>query len=200
MTYPELKIALDINDPEVVLSSLIDQYNSLKYCGCYFIVCDDGDVHCFDKQGREQKIDNIPNFCFANQFFKKIIIPKTVTSIGGYAFENCSGLSSVTIPNNTTSIRKGAFEHCSGLTSVHITDLAKWCGISFGDSTANPLYYAHNLYLNGEFVTDLTIPNSMTTIGHYAFSGCSGLTSVTIPDSVTNIGMVRLVDAAGLRA
>ena len=116
-----------------------------------------------------------------------VTIPDSVTSIGSYAFSNCSGLTSVVIGNGVTSIGNSAFYGCSGLTSVHITDLAKWCGISFGSTEANPLYYAHDLCLNGEKVTTLTIPDSVTSIGGSAFYNCSSLTSVTIPNSVTNI-------------
>ncbi|MBO7683815.1 MAG: leucine-rich repeat protein [Kiritimatiellae bacterium] len=114
-----------------------------------------------------------------------VTMPDGVTSIGSYAFDGCSGLTSVTIPDSVTSIGSFAFSGCSGLTAVHITNLTKWCEISFYD---NPLRYAHNLYLNGSLITDLTIPGGVTSIGSSAFSGCSGLTSVTIPDSVTSIG------------
>ena len=116
-----------------------------------------------------------------------ISIPNNVTTIYSETFYNCSGLTSVTIPNSVTSIGKNAFYGCSGLTSVHISDLAAWCGLSFSTYESDPLYYAHQLYLNGEEVKDLVIPNSITSIGS-AFCGCSGLTSVTIPNSVTSIG------------
>ncbi len=119
----------------------------------------------------------------------------SVTTIGNYAFYDCSGLTSVTIPNSVTRIGEGAFSMCSGLTSVHISDIAAWCAISFGD---NPLYDAHNLYLNGELVTNLVIPNSITSIGNSAFGGCSGLTSVTIPNSVTRIGEGAFGSCSGL--
>ncbi len=116
------------------------------------------------------------------------VIPDSVTSIGNYAFSGCKGLTSVTIGNSVTSIGNSAFEGCTGLTSVFITDLAAWCEIDFHDTDSNPLIYAHNLYLNNELVTDPIIPDSVTSIGNYALSYCTGLTSVTIPDSVTSIG------------
>ena len=116
-----------------------------------------------------------------------VTIPDTVTSIGYYAFYGCTGLTSITIPDSVTSIGDGAFSGCTGLTSVYITDLAAWCGISFSYD-ANPLQYAHNLYLDDELVTELVIPEGVTNISAFAFYGCTSLTSVTIPDSVTSIG------------
>ncbi len=121
----------------------------------------------------------------------------SVTSIGGFAFFRCS-LTSVTIPNSVTSIEGSAFLDCSGPTSVHITDLAAWCKMAFSNYDSNPLYHAHHLYLNGEEIKDLVIPNSVTSIGNYAFNGFSGLTSVTIPNSVTSIGGDAFNGCSGL--
>ena len=117
-----------------------------------------------------------------------VTIGNSVTSIGQRAFENCSGLTSVTIGNSVTSIGALAFSGCSGLTSVHISDVAAWCNIKFEDASSNPVYIAHRLYLNGEEVRDLVIPNSVTSIGVGTFAHCFGLTSVTIPNSVKSIG------------
>ena len=127
-----------------------------------------------------------------------VTIGNSVTSIGSSAFFGCSGLTSVTIPNSVTSIGAFAFSYCDGLTSVHISDIAAWGNIDFYNASSNPLYYAHHLYLNGEEVKDLVIPNSVTSIGDYAFSNCSGLTSVTIPNSVTSIGYSAFSGCSGL--
>ena len=128
----------------------------------------------------------------------EITIPNSVTSIGSSAFYNCSGLTSIIIPDGVTSIGNSAFSGCSGLKGVYITDIAKWCNISFGDPAANPLFYARKLYLSGNLVTNLVIPNGVTKIGSYAFWYCSGLTSITIPNSVTNIGSSAFNGCSGL--
>ncbi len=127
-----------------------------------------------------------------------VIIPNSVTEIGGATFAVCSNLTSVTIGTSVTSIGGWAFGGCSGLTRVNICDIGKWCNISFNDITSNPLFYAHHLYFNGEEITDLVIPSSVTEIKEYAFSGCSGLTSLTIPNSVTSIGDGAFAWCSGL--
>ena len=127
-----------------------------------------------------------------------VTIGNSVTSIGDSAFYRCDGLRSVTIPNSVTSISDDAFYDCSGLTRVNISDIAAWCRISFGSYCANPLCYARHLYLNDTEVTNLEIPNSVTSIGNYAFSGCSGLTNLSIPNSVTSIGQQAFSGCSGL--
>ncbi len=121
-----------------------------------------------------------------------------ITTIGKYAFYNCDSLTSVTIPDSVTTIGEDAFRYCSSLTSVYISDISAWCNISFSGSYSNPLSNGCNLYLNNELVTDLTIPDSVTTIGNYAFRDCDSLTSVTIPDSVTTIGIYAFAYCSSL--
>ncbi len=129
-----------------------------------------------------------------------ITIPDSVTSIGSSAFYYCSKLTSITIPDSVTSIGSSAFYNCSSLNAVYIKDIAAWCTISFYSSNANPLYYAKNLYLNGELVTELVIPDGVTSIGSYAFYNCIKLTSITIPDSVTSIGSSAFEGCSSLNA
>lgn len=135
-----------------------------------------------------------------------VTISSGVTHIGNYAFYNyiewdhyvSMQFVSITIPGSVTSIGYDAFSGCSSLTAVHISDLEAWCNIDFGTSDSNPLYYAHNLYLNDELVTDLVIPDSVTSIGRYAFYDCSSLTSVAIPNSVTSIDAGTFEGCTGL--
>ena len=98
-----------------------------------------------------------------------------------------------------TSIDKGAFSECKNLTKVFVEDIAAWCGIDFGNYGANPLYCAHHLYSDDNTeITDVVIPNGVTSIGKFTFYGCYGLTSITIPNSVTSIGEKVFYDCTGL--
>ncbi len=148
-------------------------------------------------------------YSYSNEYIGSVVIPMSVTyngttysvtSIGENAFDWCSGLTNVTIGNSVRSIGEAAFYECSGLKEVHINDIAAWCNIDFGSSYANPLYYAHNLYLNNELITELVIPNGVTSIKNNAFYNCSGLTSITIPNSVTSIGNTAFWYCSGLES
>ncbi len=128
-----------------------------------------------------------------------ITIPNSVTEIGGCnrysdhdgAFYGCSRLSSITIGSGITKIGNFAFDGCTNLIKVDYKgDIKSWLDIDFGDSysrdATNPIYYSHNLYINGKLLTNLDIPQGVTTISD-AFKGDTCITSITMPNSVTKI-------------
>ena len=131
---------------------------------------------------------------------KSVTIPTSVKSIGDSAFYGCSSLTSVTIPDSVTSIGYDAFSYCSKIKDAYYNgNIESWLGIEFGGGSSNPCTNGSNLYFNGELVTDVVIPGSITSIGGWAFSGCSSLTSVTIPDSVTSIGYYAFCECSKLK-
>ena len=114
----------------------------------------------------------------------KLTLPNSVRSIGDCAFYGCSGLTELILPNSVRSIGDIAFTYCSGLEKITVES-----GNSCYDSRDNC-----NSIIDTEFNTlivgckNSVIPNSVTSIGYYAFYGCSGLTELTLPDSVASIG------------
>ena len=131
-------------------------------------------------------------------------ITYSVTSIKDWGFYFCYGLTSITIPNSVTSIGESAFEYCSSLTTLNFNAIN--CSdfnhgsssyesspfynlpittINIGDSVQRiPANFAYNL----DSLTSISIPNSVTSIGDWAFGFCSSLTSIIIPNSVTSVG------------
>ena len=123
-----------------------------------------------------------------------VTIPGSVTTIGHSAFYHCDSLTSVTIGDSVTTVGGYAFSGCGNLNAVYITDLVAWCNIDFVNPInngfqleANPLLYAQNLYLNGELITELVIPESVTDIKFLAFTGCSA-SNIVFHDNVKSIG------------
>ena len=130
---------------------------------------------------------------FLNEYSGTVVIPESVTYNGNsyivtrishYAFQSCSGLTSIEIPNSVTSIQGDAFRGCSGLTSIEIPNSVT-------------SIVSHTFY-NCRGLTSVTIPNSVTSIGECAFYDCIGLTSVTIPTSVASIGGTAFYNCSGL--
>ena len=112
------------------------------------------------------------------------VIESGVTSIGDYAFDGCSKLTSIEIPDSVTSIGDHAFEYCSSLKSIEIPDSVTSIGA--------------RAFYNCSSLTSIQIPDSVNSIGARAFYNCSSLTSIEIPDSVTSIDSAAFEDCSSL--
>ena len=130
-----------------------------------------------------------------------------VTSIGEYAFYECTGLTSVEIPNSVTSIGDNAFAKCTGLKSVEIPNSVTSIGLCAFDGCKGlkSVEIPNSVTSIGEYafrgctgLKSLTIGNLVESIGYAAFAGCKGLTSLTIPNSVTSIGDGAFAGCTGL--
>jgi len=128
-------------------------------------------------------------------------VGESVTSIGGNAFKNCKKLYSVTLSKDLDEIGNDAFLGCTGIKEVNISSIEDWCSLNFYNSpTMSPLYSGRgNLYIDGQLVTELIIPDSITKIGEFAFAGCSSITSLTVPSTVVSIGKDAFVSCSGLK-
>ena len=123
-----------------------------------------------------------------------IKIPSSVASIRFAAFNNCNSLTSIEIPSSVTSIGEGAFYGCSSLTSAYYNGtIEDWCNITFDGFDSNPMSSAKHFYMldkNNVYyeLTEIIIPNEITSIGSFTFSDCRSLTNIEIPSNVTSIG------------
>ena len=154
-------------------------------------------------------IDCIANSAFSGcEALTSVTIPSSVTSIGDYAFYECTALESVTIPEGVTTINRSAFSWCTSLTdiaipnsvtsigysafyyckikNVYITDLISWCNISFENYASNPMRSTYsetvNLFIDNQLLTELTIPQEVTSINSYTFGNLS-LKNITLEDN-----------------
>ena len=153
---------------------------------------------------------------------KTIVIPEGITTLGLQAFANCPSLTTVVLPKTLTTTADDVFINSASITNVHISDLSAFCNIFFDNAFGNPAYYAKKLYLNGELITELIVPNDVkligdhsfqkssaltsvkiqsgtTTIGWSAFNGCTNLKTITIPASVTTFRNYALSDCSSLK-
>jgi|GEM_PF-3279531 len=128
----------------------------------------------------------------------KIVIPEGVTKIHAYAFYCCIALKEVTIPSTVTEIWEYAFLECTGLESVYFSSLDTWHSVYMYNFQSNPAFYADHEYLNGELVTKLTIPESVTEIKDGVFAGFADVTELVLPDSLKTIGICSFKRCLGL--
>ena len=131
----------------------------------------------------------IDDYAFRNCIgLVEIEIPEGVESIGNQAFTNCMSLERISFLGTVEFIGDEAFRDCSALTRVEVPSAESWLGIAFAGHYSNPLSYSHHLYVNGQVLEHLVVPQSIQEVKPFAFIECTGLKSVVIEDGVTEIG------------
>ena len=133
-------------------------------------------------------------------------IPDGVTTLGEYVFQGCSNLQSLNVGKNVKTVGSFCFYDCHKLTKVNIKDVGAWCSIEFGYVVGNPLHYDQHvadrqtqLYLNGQLVTHLIIPGTVTIIQHEVFEGCDNIEKVTISEGVQEIKSEAFMGCSNIR-
>ena len=125
-----------------------------------------------------------------------------VTEIDDHAFSGCNEMTSVSIPASVWHIGLGAFSGCYGLKEIHINSLTSWCEMSFYDvldaAGDSPFLYADGLYIDGELITDLIVPEDVTEIGAHAFEGYEKLRSVVLHNGIEAIHKSAFYDCTNL--
>ena len=139
-------------------------------------------------------ITEIDDTTFELCTLKEVHLPDGITRIGKEAFRACRKLKSINLPDSITLLDWGAFSECGEITEIHVPKNVKKIDVN----AFNKLYKLKSVTLpegleelsgfsNCTGLTEIIIPESVTTIVEYAFFNCTGLTSIVIPDAVTSI-------------
>ncbi len=145
-------------------------------------------------------VTSIGGWCFYGcTNLRTLSLSNNLETIGWHAFTDCKKIEAVSIPASVTSIGNDAFEGCGGIKKAEFASLESLCSIDFSTNASNPLYYGHDLYINGEVVKHVVIPSTITAIGDYAFH-TSTITSVSFPNTLTSIGGSAFNDCQKLTA
>lgn len=137
-------------------------------------------------------------FYINDKLVSEIRIKDGTTEIKEYTFVGCRSISKITIPNSVKSISKYALcnlDKCDFLGTVE-----EWCQINFEHNTSSPTYFRADLYMNGELLTELIVPDSITAINNYAFMYCDEIKNITLGNQIKTIGDYAFNNCTGVES
>lgn len=124
-----------------------------------------------------------------NSYLTSITIPERVEGIGAACFENNAALDTVTFLTeiHTMTIGNNAFNKCPRLSHVNITHMDSWAETNFNNDKANPANTSHHIFMNGQEVINVVLPDNTLYVNSNAFNGCTAITSVDMPKSIQHV-------------
>lgn len=138
----------------------------------------------------------------------EVIVLGQIETIEYATFSGCKNLTYISLPNSLIEIEYGAFANCENLSQVEIASVESWCQVSFltpdnvgfySPDSNHPMCYGADLYVNGEKIINLVIPEGVTTITDNAFKNCTSIKTLTIPEDITYIGAGAFANCNYLR-
>ena len=145
-------------------------------------------------------LSNSASLVVGGKDLSDFVVPEGIQEIKPFAFCGCRSLKSVTIPESVTKIGTGAFWWCSFLKAVRSPSLEAWSSIDFGDAVDSPFNAGATLFLGGDPITSLVIPEGATTIGKSTLSSFASIESVLIPEGVVEIEAGTFKDCKSLQS
>ncbi len=182
---------------KIYIPSSVRKIGELSFNGCSSmegVYIDDLDAWCEIEFGEYSDLlgyhstynplTQCGNLYLDNELVTELIISNEVDKISDNAFLGCTSIKSVKFPDSLKSIGHGAFSQCTNLKNIYVNSLESWCNMEVKSNDLSDWTF----YLEDNPISDLIIPNTITSISDYAFCGCTSITSVMIPDNVIELG------------
>ena len=147
-------------------------------------------------------ITTVPSKLFqSNTSLIELKISDDVTLVESYAFDSCKALKTINFGTGLKTVKDAGFKDLKVIEYVNVPSLEAWLNIEFQhpyERMSNPVHYAKKLYINGELLTNLVIPEGTTAIKLRMFSNCESIKTVSVPKSVTKFGKHAFEGCTGI--